>query len=214
MSNLLSRLEQRKMPHTDVRICLDLSLLAERDNAMRLLDSAYNRKKNEANDDRMAGGGADAAVQAARAAVTEVEDRIRAASFILRLTGVDRKTYNRFLLECPPRKGKQEMFDSSKFYMHVAQNTAQYVDENGDVHDVSAEEWAKIDEQITDGEHDRIAKGVLEVNREVGGSDIGFLGDASVTTRDSFGISVSPEASGSRPAASGAGSRKRSTTKR
>lgn len=210
MSNLLNRLEQRKMPTKDVPICLDLTLLGERDAAMAQLAAAHRRSKDE-NDQRMVGE--TATVAAARAAVTDVEDRIRAASIVIRITGVDRTRYNSFFLACPPRKGKQEAYDASKFFMHVARETGQYVDEHGDVHDMSADEWAAIDKAITDGEHDRIAKAVLEVNREIGGSDIAFLGDVSATTRDSFGISASPADKASPLAASGAGSRKKSTPK-
>lgn len=179
MSNLLSRLEQRKMPTVDVPICLDLSLLKERDTAMAGLAAAHRRKKD---DDRMVGS---PAIASARAAVDEVEQRIRAASIIIRITGVDRTTYNRFFLLAPPRKGRQEAFDSGKFYMIVARETGKYVDENGDVHDMSPAEWDEIDKTITDGEHDRIAKAVLEVNREAGGTDLAFLGAASETTPDS-----------------------------
>lgn len=206
MSNLLNRLEQRKMPTKNVRICLDLDLLRERDEAVRAVASAYNQQKS---DERMVGTGPQLA--AAQAAVTDVENRIREASIIIKLTGVDRTTYNRFLLACPPRKGKQESYDSSKFFMHVARETGVYVDENGDEHPILPEEWAAIDKTITDGEHDRIAQAVIEVNREVGGQDIAFLGDASATTRDSFGISA-PHAPGVSPrAASGGGSRPKST---
>lgn len=184
MSNLLSRLEQRKMPTADVPICLDLTLLKERDEAMAALAAAHRRRKD---DDRMVGS---PAVKSARAAVDDVEQRIRAASIVIRITGVDRTTYNRFFLACPPRKGRQEAYDTSKFFMHVARETGKYVDENGDVHEMTREEWDAIDKNITDGEHDRIAKAVLEVNREAGGTDIAFLGDGSVTTLDSSATSA------------------------
>lgn len=206
MSNLLSRLEDRKMPSKDVRICLDLNLLTERDEAMARLASSQRLRQG---DDRMV---ASPAVADARAAVEDVESRIRAASIIIRITGVDRSTYNQFFLKAPPRKGRQEPFDSSKFYMLVARDTSKYVDQDGAVHDMSSAEWDEIDKIITDGEHDRIAQAILDVNREVGGNDIAFLGDASETTRDSFGISVPRAASASPRAASGAGSRRKSTS--
>lgn len=208
MSDLLTRLEQRQMPTTDVPICLNLNLLKEREQAMSRLASAQRNRKD---DDRMV---ASPAVAEALAAVSEIEDRIRDASIVIRLTGVDRTTYNGFFLQAPPRKGRQEAFDSSKFFMIVARNTGQYVDRNGEVHDMSPAEWDRIDKLITDGEYDRLCQAVLEVNREVGGNDIGFLGAASATTRDSFGISVSPGSSGSPRAASGGGSRKSSTAKK
>jgi hypothetical protein len=207
MSNLLNRLSERKMPSKDVRICLDLNLLAERDEAMARLASAQRLRRD---DDRMV---TPPAVTEAHAAVSDVEARIRAASIVIRFTGVDRSTYNRFFLLAPPRKGRQEAFDTSKFFMVVARETGKYVDEAGAVHDMSAEEWDEIDKIITDGEHDRIAQAVLDVNREVGGNDIGFLGDDSATTRDSFGISASRAGSASPRAASGAGNRKSAAKK-
>lgn len=216
MSNLLSRLEEAVMPSKDVPICLDRNLLTERDDAMRILASASRRRSSDAqdgslSDDRMAGG--NAAVAAARATVADIEARIRAKSIVIRITGVDRNEYNGFFLACPPRKGRNEPFDSSKFYMYVASKTGKYVDENGKVHDMTDAEWASIDKKITDGEHDRIAKAVLEVNREIGATDLGFLDVGSETTRDSFGISASPATSASHPAASGDGKPKRSTPK-
>lgn len=203
MSNLLNRLAERRMPQKDVRICLDLTLLAERDNAMA--DVARIRRQQDA-DQRMVVG---PDLARARAAVADIEDRIKHASIVLRITGVDRTTYNRYVLECPPRKGRQESFDSSRFFMHVARETATYVDENGDEHPMNSAEWEAIDKQITDGEHDRIAEAVIEVNRTVGGTDIAFLSDGSATTRDSFGISASPGASESHPADSGDGNPKK-----
>lgn len=202
MSNLSDRLSTRKMPHKDVAICLDLDLLAERDEAMtRVRPSAVQ-------DDRMV-----AVSSSAKARVSELEEQIRAASITLRIKGVDRLTYNRWLVECPPRKGKQEPYDSNKFFMHAAKNSAVYIDESGAEAEIDAEDWATIDKMITDGEHDRIAKAVLHVNRSVGAVDVSFFVTASETTRGSSETSASRATSASPRAASGAGSRKKSTSK-
>lgn len=205
MSNLMSRLEGRKMPHRDVAICLDLNLLARLDEALGAL---VNANTAQANDQRSV---TSPELRAARAAVADAKAAVRDASITIRITGVDRKTYNQFLLECPPRKGRQELYDPTIFFMHVARQTGQYVDEDGNVHEMTDEEWNLVDSKITDGEHDRIASAVIEVNRTVGSNNIDFFETASETTRDSFGISASPVDSESRPAASGAGSRKKST---
>ncbi|MEV8269153.1 hypothetical protein AB0P19_02325 [Microbacterium oleivorans] len=208
MSNLLTRLQDRKMPHEDVAICLDLNLLDARDDAMRALVRATETEKNE--DRRMRS----AAVATARKAVEASEAAIRDASFIVRITGVDRARYNTFILECPPRPGIRENFDPTKFYVHVARNTSEYVDEDGNVHPMTSEEWDKIDKTLTDGEHDRVATAVLKVNRTVGANGIDFLGGASVTTPDSSETSESPAPSASPRGASGDGSRKKSAAKR
>lgn len=173
--------------------------------------AAANR--NRGNDDRMAGDSP--AVAAARATVADLDARIREASVIIRITGVDRTTYHRWMTQCPPRKGvPQEAFNSSTFFMHAARRSGQYVDEHGEAHEMTPAEWDAIDERITDGEHDRIAKAVIAVNREAGGAEIPFSVSGSATTRDSFGISVSPETSGSRRAASTGGSPKKSTSRK
>lgn len=209
MSNLLSRLESARMPSEDVRICMDKNLLSERES---LLAQIARATRQSAADARLAAPGVE---KASRERLAAVEAAIGAASITLRITGVDRVKYNSWMLACPPRQGKVgESFDPTKFFMHAAKNSAQYIDEAGVAHDISADEWKELDKNITDGEHDRIAQAVLNVNRTAGAQSIDFLGSGSAATRDSFGISVSPEASGSRPAGSGAGSRKKSTAKK
>lgn len=202
MSNLSDRLSARKMPHKDVPICLDLDLLAQRDEAMTRV------RPSSVQDDRMV-----PASGAAKARVAELEEQIRAASITLRIKGVDRLTYNRWLVECPPRKGKQEPYDSNKFFMHAAKNSAVYLDDDGAEVEIDADDWATIDKMITDGEHDRIAKAVLHVNRGVGGVDVGFFVNASETIRGSSETSASRATSASPRAGSGAGNRKKSTSK-
>ena len=189
MSNLLNRLEQRVMPHKDVPICLDLNLITERNEALSRLEAAHRASRREG-EERMVGRAP--AVAEARAALDDIDSRIRDASIVIRITGVDRATYNGFFLACPPRKAMHDAFLSSKFFMHVARNTGTYVDESGAEHEITIAEWNVIDEKITDGEHDRLAQAVLAVNREAGAADLGFLGAASETTRDSFGTSASP----------------------
>jgi len=191
------------MPHKDVRICLDLELLAQRDEAMR----AVPRRAN-VEDDRMV-----AAKTSANARLAELENEIQAKSITLRIKGVDRFVYNQWIVQCPPRKGKQETYDPTKFFMHAAKSSAVYVDDAGAEHDITGDEWATIDKMLTDGEHDRIAQAVVHVNRSVGAVDVGFFVNASETTRDSFGISASRGASASPRGGSGAGSRKKSTSK-
>lgn len=203
MTTLSDRLSARKMPHKDVSICLNLDLLEQRDEAMRKV------RPSEVQDDRMVSTPANA-----KALVAELEQQIQDESITLRIRGVDRLTYNRWLVECPPRKGKQEPYDPTKFFMHAAKNSAVYVDENGVEQDISAEDWATIDKMLTDGEHDRVAKAVIHVNRAAGAVDVSFFANGSETTRDSFGISASRETSGSPRGGSGAGNLKSSTSKK
>lgn len=212
MSNLTSRLAGRKMPHKDVPICLDLDLLGQRDEAMAALDgAARSAKLRQEQDDRMVQR-EDRAVVEARARVSALDAEIRDASIIIRVYGVDRHTYNQWIVDCPPAKGKQGPFNPSTFYMHAAKNSAKYVDEVGVEHDITGEDWVELD-KMTDGEHDRLAQAVLHVNRSVGTVDVSFFGSASEVTRDSFGISASHETSESPRVDSGAGKPKKSTSR-
>ena len=182
MSDLTSRLTARKMPHKDVPLCLDLSLIEQRDAAMRAVDAAARARIP--GDDRMVSKKT-AATTAAAKQLRDVEAQIAAASITLRITGVDRLTYQEWMLACPPRKGRQEAYNAAKFFMHAAKNSAVYVDADGVEHLISDEEWAHIDKMLTDGEHERIAEAVVHVNRAVGQVDVGFFGNGSGMTTDS-----------------------------
>lgn len=206
MTNLSDRLAARKMPQRDVAICLNLDLLEQRDAAMR----SSTRPRSGVEDDRMVRLTRD---EAGRARLEEIERQIQEESITIRVKGVDRFTYNQWLVACPPRKGKQEPFDPTTFFMHAAKHSAVYVDEAGVENEISDEEWASIDKMLTDGEHDRIAQAVVHVNRSVGTVDVGFFANASEMTPGSSGISGSPSKPASRHGGSGAGSRKKSTSK-
>lgn len=182
-------LDERRMPEKDVAICLDLTLIAARDEAMDALAraaQAHAAAQQPNPDAPMAGGGlarTKKALDQANARVKEVEAQIAAKSITLRIVGVDRVTYNRFMLACPPRPKRNEPFDPTKFFMHAAKNTAKFVSKkDGSLKDITDAQWARIDKTITDGEHDRIAAAVIEVNRAAGGADVAFFGRDSATT--------------------------------
>lgn len=206
MSDLSNRLGAWKAPHKDVPICLDPELLEARDEAMKA------PQRRDVQDDRLV---APKPSDDARVRVEEIEQAIKAASIVLRIKGVDRVTYNQWLLANPPRKGTDSVgFNPTTFYMHAAKNSAVYVDDEGAEHEISEDEWATIDKRVSDGEHDRIAQAVTHVNRGVGLVDVSFFGNGSEMIRDSFGISGLRGASASRRAGSGAGSPKKSTSKK
>ncbi|GGO59134.1 hypothetical protein GCM10010910_01380 [Microbacterium nanhaiense] len=211
MSDLLSRVEARVMPSEDVLICLDLALLDARQEALADLDRA-RRTNDRPGDERLVTPKVD--VSAFEARLADITDAIRDASIRIRIRGVDRNTYNGWLSQCPARKGKSETFDQSKFFMIAARGSGVYVDADGAEHDITEDEWAAIDATLTDGEYDRLAAAIIAVNRAKGSVDVAPFVSGSETTRDSFGISVSPAPSGSRRAASGAGSPKKSTPRK
>ncbi|RCL91792.1 MAG: hypothetical protein DBW62_00620 [Microbacterium sp.] len=180
MSELDDQLDDWEYPTRDVPICLKPDLIRERDRAMSELDAATRRERESTQMvvDKTP-------VKEARARVEALEKLIRQKSITIRLTGVDRHTYASYLLLAPPRQGKREIYDPTKFFMVVARKTGKHVGKDGALHDISDEQWERIDAKIDDGTHDRIAEAVLEVNRTVGGSNIDFLGSASATTPDS-----------------------------
>lgn len=184
MSNLMKRIGGRTMPHKDVRICLDLALITERD---RALAAVANAQAMINADQRLAGG--HPALADAKARVGELDAAIREASMTLRITGVDRTTYNLWLAKNPARQGRREEFNSATFFMFAARESGTYIDEHGTEHAITDTEWDEIDRTITDGEHDRIAEAVIEVNRTVGGNDVPFSVLNSGTALDSSEIS-------------------------
>jgi len=152
---------------------------------MARVASANREKQQATDDDRMVTPAVSPALAEAVAAVEDVNDAIQAASIRLRITGVDRLKYNRFMLATPPRKGKAEAFDPTTFYLYVARKTAVYVDAHGETHEISDDEWDSIDKKLSDGEYDRLARAVLNVNRAVGAQDVSFFVNGSETTPDS-----------------------------
>ena len=192
MSDLLDRLDEHEFPTADVLLCLKPKLIKKRDAAMTRVASVKRNTttdKPDVVDDRMATPSVSPALGEAIAAVEAVNDEIIAASITLRITGVDRLQWNRFMLANPPRRGKPESFDPTTFYMYVAKKTATYVDAAGFVHDVTADEWTTIDAKLGDGEYDRLAEAILEVNRSVGAQDVSFFANGSEKTPDSSEIS-------------------------
>lgn len=177
----------RTFPTKDVQLCLDAALVAERDRAMEALADAV--KKNTT-DGRLTG----VAGKAERAELDEIEERMRASVITLRVTGLPFKEYNDCVRANPPRKGRQETFNTSTFFLYTARRSTRYVNDAGELEPISDEDWARIEADLTDGEHDLLAGAVIEVNRTQGLSGVGFLGRSLPTTRSSDETSESPEA--------------------
>ncbi|WP_449407997.1 hypothetical protein [Microbacterium maritypicum] len=194
MSDLLDKASKHKFPHRDVPICTDPDLIVERDQAMARVATAKSvpSKPTDTGDDRMVTSAPTVSPQlaAAVAEVKRINDEIQAATIVLRITGVNRVKYNRFMLANPPRKGRNEAFDPQKFFPYVARQTAVYVDNTGATHEITPEEWERLDDPkgdgiLGDGEFDRIAEAIIEVNRTVGATNVSFFANGSETTPDS-----------------------------
>ena len=197
MSDLLEKAEKHEFPHKDVSLCMKPQLIEARDAAMARVAANKRTSKPAVTDERMADPApmTSPALVDALAEVQRLEAEIQANLITLRIVGVDRVKYNRFMLANPPRRGKNETYDSSTFFMNVARATALYVDDRGETHAITPEEWDVLDPKggggiIGDGEHDRIAQAVIDVNRTAGTQDVRFLGRGSETTPDSSEISV------------------------
>lgn len=178
---------ERVYPHRDIHLCRDSALLDERDKALAVLMNARTeaakaakQAENGSGDTRL-GKSAQAPVKAAEKALADVEERIRAASITLRITGVPFGKYNSFIARNPGRKGKNEGFNPETFFMYVARQTAKYVDDDGALHDITDEQWTRLEKDFTDAEHDAIASAVIAVNRQdsTRGSDFFSSGSAA-----------------------------------
>lgn len=182
--SLNDKLASKKFPHRDVRICVDGELSAEWSEAMATLVAAERdaeRAKEGQGDSRLSGG----AVGKARSVLAAVEERMQGALVTIRITAVPFGEYNKFLTQNPPRKGKNESFDPTTFYMFVARRTGQYVGDDGALEAISKEQWDAIEESMTDGDYDRIAQAVVAVNRSDSARGVDFLSSNSGTITSS-----------------------------
>lgn len=191
MSSLTDRLNNRKFPTKDITLCLDGELSQQRDSALAEFAQAKQRAS-----ERLTGGGT-AEIQKR---IDAIEDQMRDSLVTIRITGLPFAEYNKCIQACPPRRGKQEMFNASTFFLHTARRSSQYLDGDGTPQPITSEEWDQIEAALTDGEHDQIASAVIDVNRTQGLTGVGFLGRASATTPDSSETSASPEPTEEPPA--------------
>jgi hypothetical protein len=177
----------RVYPFRDVPVCRDSALLDERDAALATLMNARTsavragKQAEDGSGDTRLGKSAQAPVKAAERALADVEERIRAASFTIRIIGVHFGKYNEFVARNPGRKGHNEGFNPNTFFMYVARKTGKYVDDDGNLHDITSEQWDRIEKDLTDAEHDAIASAVIAVNRQdsTRGSDFFSKGSAA-----------------------------------
>ncbi len=184
MTALSALLDEATFDFEDVPICLDAKLSRRRDAAMSALADARRRsvdaKRRETADERLSvKGDVTLEDEVARhlAEVEAIEDQMRAKTIRLRITGVPFDSYNETLAAHPPRKGKQETFNSQTFFLALARLTVALVDANDPdtVHPISDSDWAKLTRRLTDGEHDRIADATMSVNRSAGRTGVDFL---------------------------------------
>lgn len=178
----------RVYPHRDVHLCRDSALLELRDQALAKLMNARQEALRAEKDaeqgtgDTRLGRSSKSAVKTAERELADVEQRIRDVAITLRITGVPFGKYNQFIARNPGRKGKNEGFNPDTFFMHVARHTAKYVDDAGELHDVTSEQWDRLEQDLTDAEHDAIASAVIAVNRQDSTRGADFFSSGSAAT--------------------------------
>jgi len=148
--SLKTKLKQRKPDHVDLVFCLDRPLAAE-------LDRARTEARKQS-DSRMVGG--------VTQAVKELEKKAADASVTIRLSSLPWEEYNTLIGEHPPRDGHEEQFNSSTFFMAAAKATAVEVTGKSTV-PIPDEDWDDFAAGLTDGEYDRLAGAVVQVNRNL-----------------------------------------------
>jgi hypothetical protein len=220
VSALAKKLADKKFAFRDITLCLDGTLSRQREELMAELFAATRSAEDAPNPDARLSSVSPA--KALQKRIDALEDEMRDSSITIRLTAVNFGEYNKFIIQNPPRKGNtqdaQLGLNGSTFFMDVARRTAKFLNEDGELEDIADDEWEQLEETLTDGEFDRIANAVLDLNRREGQRGVDFLSRGSKTTRDSDETPASLETSASHPASSGGGSesnaRRTRTTKR
>lgn len=155
--SLKTALKKRVADHVDLVFCMDRPLVKELE-AARASDrdgSAYSGGKS--------------------ARVKELEKQAKDASVTIRVSSLPWSEYNELMNEHPAREGHDEQFNSSTFFEAVAKATAVEVTGKGTV-PIPDEDWQEFVDGLTDGEYDRLAGAVMQVNRNLATVDIAPLG--------------------------------------
>lgn len=148
--SLKSKLKQRKPEQIDLVFCLDRPLLKE-------LESARSDASRQA-EGRMARG--------TDPRVKELEKQVEDASVTIRVSSLPWDQYNALMLDHPARDGHEEQFNASTFFAAAAKATAVEVTGLSAV-PIPEEDWEEFLEGLTDGEYDRLAGAVVQVNRNL-----------------------------------------------
>lgn len=157
--SLKTKMKHRKPEHVDLVFCLDRPLAAE-------LDRARTEARKQS-DSRMVGG--------TTQAVKDLEKQAADASVTIRISSLPWERYNALMAEHPPRDGHEEQFNSATFFMAAAKATAEEVTAKSTV-PIPDEDWDEFAEGLTDGEYDRLAGAVVQVNRNLATVNIAPLG--------------------------------------
>ncbi len=152
--SLKTQLKKRKPEHQDLVFCMDRPLMGELEQARR--DGA-------------------ASAYAGNARVQELEKAVAAASVTIRISSLPREEYYAIMAEHPPRDGEDEIFNPETFFEACAKASALEVTAKSTV-PIPDEDWDEFVSGLTDGEFDRLAGAVVQVNRSQATVNIAPLG--------------------------------------
>lgn len=184
------------MPFRDVQVCLDGQLVFAREQALaglnqasaqlRLAEAALRQHRQEPlADERL--GAADPAyaeheqareqaladVEAARAHILGLEERMRASEVTFRFTALPKDDFEQIRLAA---KG-----DASALYTMLARASGKHVD-GDEIADIDAEVWDLLEPSLTAGQWQLIVEALDLVNVVEGKQGLSFLRSASRAT--------------------------------
>lgn len=148
--SLKTKMRLRKPEHVDLVFCMDRPLMKE-------LERARAEAARQA-EGRLAAG--------KDATVAALEKKLAAASVTIRVSSLPWEEYNALMLEHPAREDHDEQFNASTFFEAAAKATAVEVTAKSTV-PIPEEDWNEFIAGLTDGEYDRLAGAVVQVNRNL-----------------------------------------------
>jgi len=145
--SLKTQLKKRTPEHMDVSFCMDRPLAKQLSDALS---------------EDLSKGGTWSGGKSQK--VKELEKQVRDASVTIRVSSLSWSEYNELMNQHPPRDGKTEEFNSETFYAAAAKMTAVEVTAKSTM-PIPDEDWDDFIDGLTDGEYERLASAVMQVNR-------------------------------------------------
>jgi len=169
-----------KRARKTVPLVTDLSLAAEHERAVQALQDAQRDAKKDERENSPA-------VKAAAARVVELEQAMRAETVFVELEAWNRKRWAEFEEAHPPKDGNEtdEAFgvDLNALDDAIEQMIVAAMDHEDAPVEFTADTWAEVKDEISQGQWEPFALAVLALNRK--SADAPFSLAASRVTRDS-----------------------------
>jgi hypothetical protein len=178
MKNFKAMLAEAKLPERTVAICLRGDLVADHEAAERELEVAQKRPA-----DSLEGNGVGAIVDRIEA----LEAEMREHTYPFRLRALPKPQFRALLAAYPARRGEDgEVVDSDRFTMSNLDEMLPALVRACTVDpELDTDEWADLEEKLTDRQQGDLADAAWGVNR--GEVDVPFSRAASLAKRTSGG---------------------------